>query len=85
VGEKETLAGGQRQAGAASGIAIGEEGVQRAAAEGEGGAIAIDEEGDQRASNLNLSKSNIDRLAGSADPGGPDPTEATNLNSSKSN
>lgn len=85
MGEKETLAGGQRQAGAASGIAIGEEGVQRAAAEGGGGAIAIGEEGDQRANNLNLSKSNIDRLSGNPGAGDPAPAEATNLNSSKSN
>lgn len=85
MGEKETFAGGERQAGAASGIAIGEEGVQRAAAEGGGGAIAIGEEGDQRASNLNLSKSNVDRLAGSPGAGDPDPAEATSFNSSRSN
>ncbi len=46
-----------------------------------GGAIAIDEEGVQRASNLNLSKSNIDRLAG----GEPDPEPAGTVKSSKSN
>ncbi len=136
MGEKETLNSSERQEGAGSGIAIGEEGVQRTA--GGGGGIAIDEEGLQRttggagyvqdnspnaeterrkdegskdaerASNLNLSKSNIDRLAGgdpgpedaakvkgsksntserSGDPGagGPEPTEASNLNSSRSN
>lgn len=136
MGEKETMNTGGRQEGAGSGIAIGEEGVQRTA--GGGGGIAIDEEGVQRtagaagyvqdnspnaetgrrkdegskdaerASNLNLSKSNIDRLAGgdpgpedaakvkgsksntserAGDPGagGPEPAEATNLNSSKSN
>ncbi len=138
MGEKETLGATGRQQSGGGAIAIGEEGVQRAATAGGAGAIAIDEEGLQqaaggagyvqdnspnaeterrkdegtkdaeRASNLNLSKSNIDRLAGGdlgpgdaakvkgsksntserwGDPGaaGPEPTEATNLNSSKSN
>jgi len=58
VGEKETFGPGERTAAGGGAIAIGEEGVQRAA-----GAIAIEEEGVQRATNLNSSKSNVYRMA----------------------
>jgi hypothetical protein len=92
MGEKPTEAEA-REAGSASGIAIGEEGVQRtggamsaiqnirarAAAPG-GGADPTPAE----AANLNLSKSNINRLGeGAGDES--EPAEATNLNSSRSN
>ena len=86
MGEKETMAasrvfpettgiaideeGVQRTAGPGQGIAIGEEGVQRAAGSGQG--IAIEEEG-------------VQRTAGGGSSGGPEPAEATNLNSSRSN
>jgi len=92
VGEKETLNSSERQAGAGAGIAIGEEGVQRTA--GTAGYVQdnspnaeMDRRKDEgskdadRSSNLNLSKSNIDRLAG----GDPGPEEATTVKGSKSN
>ncbi len=74
MGEKETLstAGG-------GDVAVGEQGVPRPAGQSE--PMANDEAGAQRASNLNLSKSNIDRLVGAE----PESEAATNLNSSKSN
>jgi hypothetical protein len=102
-----------RSAGSApaAGIAVGEEGVQRASAgRPPTEPIAIDEEGVQRqggamsaignirgreaaggagpvdpaeSSNLNLSKSNINREAG-GEAGAPD-AAATNLNTSRSN
>lgn len=92
MGEKETMNTGGRQEGAGGGIAIDEEGVQRRA--GAAGYVQDNspnaeterrkDEGSkdaERASNLNLSKSNIDRLAG----GGPGPEEATTVKSAKSN
>lgn len=84
--------GVQRSAAGGGGIAIDEEGLQRTA----GGSGYVQDnspnveterrkdEGSkdaERASNLNLSKSNIDRLAG----GDPGPEEAAKVKGSKSN
>jgi hypothetical protein len=109
--DKRTVGAGQvteivrREAGGGGeGVAIDEEGVQRAVGQGSppaaegtintsksntfreagggGEGIAIDEEGVQR-TNLNSSKSNLQRAAGDQEP--PEPAEGTNLNSSKSN